>query len=312
MTTSGSANYSVTFNDIAQEAMEHLGVLGAGETITASDAASLRRTLNMMVKYWQAEGMNRWTRQDAVLFFASAQESYSLVSTTSDHVCLLSDLTTTALAADAATGADTITADDDDGIADGDYIGILTATSAHWTTVNGAPADNVITIDDVLTEDFDTDTIVVSYTSKLERPVSIVHARLRDSSDNETPILVLENREEYFDLPAKSTTGRANQVYYEPGSGTGTIYIWPVESDLRNQLRFTVHRSLYDFDSNTNNPDFPQEWYWALATNLAVLVANKFGVAPSPDLKEQAILSKAALFGFDSDGSFVFQPEFGR
>lgn len=312
MTTSGSTNFSVTFNDIAQEVLELLGRLADGETVTSSDAATIRRTMNMMVKSWQAFGLNRWTRAESVLFFADSQESYSLVSTTSDHVCDLSDLVTTALASDASSGASTITVDDDDGIADGDYIGILTATSTHWTTVNGTPAANVVTMDDALTEDFDEDAIVVSYTSKLDRPISIEQARLRDSSGYETPLWLLENREEYFDLPIKSTSGRVNQVFYEPGIDSGTLYVWPVESDLRNQLRFTRHRSIYDFDSNTNTPDFPQEWFWALTANLAVLVAPKFGVAPSPDLKEQAVLSKAQLFGYDSDGSFRFEPDFGR
>jgi hypothetical protein len=49
-------------------------------------------------------------------------------------------------------------------------------------------------------------------------------------------------------------------------------------------------RTIEDFDSGTDNPDFPQEWYLPLALNLAVLIAPKFGLPRTEymELQEQA------------------------
>ena len=57
MATSGSIDFSLTRDDIITEALEQLGVLGSGETANTDDVVSASRTLNMMTKAWQADGL---------------------------------------------------------------------------------------------------------------------------------------------------------------------------------------------------------------------------------------------------------------
>jgi len=58
MATSGSIDFAATRDDIITEALEQLGALGEGESPNAAQLASCGRTLNMLVKAWQGEGLN--------------------------------------------------------------------------------------------------------------------------------------------------------------------------------------------------------------------------------------------------------------
>jgi len=55
MATSGSIDFATTRDDIITEALEQLGVLGEGESPSAAQLTSCSRTLNMMLKAWQAQ-----------------------------------------------------------------------------------------------------------------------------------------------------------------------------------------------------------------------------------------------------------------
>lgn len=120
-----------------------------------------------------------------------------------------------------------------------------------------------------------------------DRPLGVVAARRQDSSGNEIPIWVY-SRNEYMDLPTKSTQSPANGVYYDPQL-TGTLYVWPTGSTGDVTLIVTFKRPIEDFDAATDNPDFPQEWYLVLVKNLAVTLCRQFtGNDPSPGLMQEA------------------------
>ena len=67
MAVSGSTNFSVTRDDIINEALELLGVLGEGEVANTNQLTSASRTLNMMTKAWQADGLNLFAVQRSYL-----------------------------------------------------------------------------------------------------------------------------------------------------------------------------------------------------------------------------------------------------
>ena len=147
MATSGSTNYGLTRNDIIQEALELLGIVAAEESPAAADVATADRSLNMMIKGWQAKGINLWRQTEGSLTATAGQASFTM-----------------------GTGGDYATA----------------------------------------------------------RPLRISSARL-SVSGIETPLQEM-SRQEYFDLPLKTSTWRPSGYYYDPQMSLGKIYLWPTVS----------------------------------------------------------------------------------
>lgn len=227
MSTSGSINYSLTRNDIIQEALELIGVVAAEESPAAADVATADRSLNMMIKGWQAKGINLWRQTEGSLSATAATASFTM-----------------------GTGGDYPTA----------------------------------------------------------RPLRISSARLSVSSI-ETPLVEM-SRQEYFDLPNKTSSGRPSGYYYDPQLTLGKIYLWPtVATGITATLKFTYQRTVEDFDAAGDEPDFPQEWFECLAYNLAARLAPKFGTTTSPEVAAIAIASLEDLMGWDREpASVYFQP----
>lgn len=301
MAVSGSTNFSVTRDDIINEALEMLGVLGEGELANTNQLTSASRTLNMMTKAWQADGLNLFAVERMYLFTEKLQEEYSLSATTTDHVT--TDFTETTVAVAAIAGASTITVTDATGILDGDQIGIASGTDVQWTTVNGTPAANVITLTDTLTVAVDVNAIVYAFTTVADRPMKVMEAYIHLASSNTDIPIGKISRRYYNQLSVKDNVGIINQFYYDPQVSAGQLFVWPTTDDEKNYIVMFVQRTLDDLDAGTDNPDFPQEWYLPLTLNLAVLLATKYGL-PATEYRE--IASQAQAYyemarGFDEE-----------
>lgn len=144
------------------------------------------------------------------------------------------------------------------------------------------------------------------------RPQSILSIRYRDSSSRDLPLESM-SRGEYFDLPDKATSGALSGWYYDPQIPQGVLYIWqPLQTGLSGTLRITYTRSLQDFDSAGDNPDFPETWINALTWGLAFELMAEY--PPSNQIRAQAIpvnaqryLSEAMAYD-GAGGSYFFQP----
>jgi len=303
MATSGSYDYSLTGTEIITEALELIGVQGVGQTVSSEDQATALRTLNMMVKAWQAEGVGLWKTVQASLFPSYEGYSYD-IGPSGDHCSTGAYKTETSVAADS--GDSSITVDSDDNITDGDYIGVeLDDKSLQWTTVNGAPASDVVTLTDVLTDDVAVDNHVYNYTSKIQRPIEMIEARVISASNYDTPIDIV-SRNQYMRLSTKTSTGTANQIYYDPLLTNGKIYVWPACKNVKEYIKFSCRILIEDFDTATDDPDFPQEWLLALTWNLAVLIAPKFGKVVDATLAVGAANMLQSAKDFDKDSTSIF------
>lgn len=78
MATSGTISFTVNRDEIITEALELLAVLGEGETPTEDQLTSSSRTLNMMIKNWQAEGLNLFSVRRQYLFLDKGRKEYPL------------------------------------------------------------------------------------------------------------------------------------------------------------------------------------------------------------------------------------------
>lgn len=302
MAVSGSYDYTLTTEYIIIEALELIGVTVAGGTVPDSRAASCLRTLEMMVKAWGADGIGLWKNVEAALFLAYEGYEYDF-GPSGDHCTETWVKTEVATAAES--GDSTLEVDSATGISDEDYIGIeLDDYSLQWTTVNGDPADDVITLDDVLTDDVAVDNHVYTYTTKLQKPLRITEARLRtegDSDECRDIPLDIKIRNQYMAIADKEATGTASLIYYESKRADGKLHVWPACDDVQNFIKFTAKIPIQDFDAAANDPDLPQEWLLALSWNLAILVAPKFGKNVSDKFEARALQFKRAVSLFDRE-----------
>lgn len=290
MTTSGSINFSVSAQDIITDALEILGVLGEGQSPTADQYTSALRTLNMMTKFWQADGLNLFAVQTCYLFLKKAQKSYSLYSLTSDH--FTTNFYQTKTSSSQAAGSNTITVDDPSNIAIGSKIGIATSgTDMYWDVVANV-ASSTITLTGTLPSDVDISSKVFHYLVTANRPMRVLEAYTHRTDNNADIPTGIISRVDYWSLSTKNSQGQTIQVYFDPQIDQDNLYVWPVNSSELDYLILQCQRTLSDFDSLSNTPDYPQEWYMPLTYGLAVNLAPKYGM-PAMDYQRLQVLFNA-------------------
>ena len=72
--TSGTINFNEPRNEIISDALSMIRAYGVGETPSLSDIELGARTLNRMIKAWQADGIHLWKK--SVAFFVYAIRPY--------------------------------------------------------------------------------------------------------------------------------------------------------------------------------------------------------------------------------------------
>lgn len=314
MATSGSTDFTVTRDEIITEALELLGVLGEGGTPNANQITSLSRTLNMMIKNWQADGLNLFAVQRQYLFLEKGVREYTLGPTTEHHFTESFRQTTTN--GPATTGSNTVVLTDITGLLVNDYIGLGSGTDVEWNRVSSIDTiTNTITLTNNITIDISSSGIVYYYTTKGNRPMKIVNGYISIGANILSTDITLDHisREEYITFSNKDAAGVATQFYYDPQIDSGSLFPWPTTNDERNYYTLYVQRSLDDFDAADNTPDYPQEWYMPLAYNLAMHAAPKYSI-PNNEyyiIERQAVALYDMAKDFDEElyTSLRFSPE---
>lgn len=405
MATSGVYRYNVTANDILTESLGLIGVYSPGETIDSSETADALRSLNMMLKSWQAEHIGLWLNKELALFLQEDSYSYNIgldgdhcadtfaksevaTAAASGATSLVIDATTdfadtfdrdgiitstTPAAAGSitltgalvtsgvatlpsqrkiliySTGNDSgaifgITGLDANGVAVtesitgpntttvystyeyksissvttdsvgvgaiqvgcvGDFIGIeLDDGTLQWTNI-GAALSTTTTLIDALTDTVAVDNHVYSYTSKTPRPLEIIEARLHDSSDRERPLLI-KSRNEYMSLSDKTSTGQANQIYYDSQTINGIMNVWPACSSVKEYIKFTARLPIQNLESTTDDFEVSAEWFEPISWNLAVRLYPKYGKLIDQSVAMMAMDMKENAKGFDREYQSTF------
>jgi hypothetical protein len=139
--------------------------------------------------------------------------------------------------------------------------------------------------------------IGANQTWNTEKPNSIVSGFIRDgNSDYDVTVI---NRKEYDNITDKTTTGRPNRLFYDPGTTqqanqTGTIYLYPV-SDASYTFYITSDKGLTEFSSLTSNVTFPAFYKKALIYNLALELCAEYGKQIPPMVASAAQESKSLI-----------------
>lgn len=149
-----------------------------------------------------------------------------------------------------------------------------------------------------------------------QKPMRVNSIRRRvTTGSTDTPLWPL-SREEYFDLPNKTTAAVPVNWYYDTLRALGTLYIWPTASTAvaaAQTLQVTYLRRIEDFDASNNDPDLPQEWLEALIWNLADNLETEYPVnnpRRAAKIERMAAESLAAIESFDTEPASLFlQPD---
>lgn len=311
MASSGSVNFTVTRNEIINEAALEIGVKKLSQAIGGGLQLHIERSLNLMVKQWQgtadfAPGLKVWSRRRATVFLQSNQHQYAL-GPTGDNAT--ESFVATNLTASAATSATSLTVDSITGIASADIIGIvLTDGTIHWDVVNGAPTGSTVVITTGLASGADSLAKVYAYTTKMRRPIEILTQSLRNSDNEDTPMGSMDLYE-FEALTAKTSDGTPTSAFYEAQRTNGQLYLNAEPDDVTKQIRIVYLSDIEDFDNADDNPDYPVEWFRALKFNLAVEIAPGLGRTVSPELAALAAGSLAIAQNLNPDTTVdYFQP----
>jgi hypothetical protein len=289
MATSDSIDFNDTALEIITGAYEDLGVLdieGSGPS-TAELNLALKR-LNRMLKMWQTKGL-LWQLVEGRIFLEVGKNEYLLPGA---NACIIDELVETTLSADEASGQTELSVTSVTGIAAADVIGIVQSDNTiHWTTVGSVAS--TVTVTDALTASASSGAKVYAYTNAAPRALKIIAAR-RKTGDTEIPMGSSAYnsgpmaREEYFNLPNKTSPGTPVQYYYDPKLDTGRLYFWPTPNIVTDVVNYTFLSPLEDIDASSNNFDLPIEWHEVISANLAIRLAPSMGKSVPPEIIEIA------------------------
>jgi hypothetical protein len=318
MPSSGTVSFSVNRDDICKHAMYDCGALGIGETMSDDDLQLCAFRLNLLVKQLMgtidlAPGLKVWSRKDGFLFLSNSTGTYSLGPSGSGWA---TSFTQTTLASSQSSGASTISVASASSISNGDNIGVsLSDGSIQWTTVNGVPVGTTVTLTAVLTASATSGAGVYNYATSLQarRPLQIITAVLRDSNSNDVP-LWFYNLQDYETLPSKANpqnTGDPTTLYYQAVLTNGILRTdVAAAADTTKYIHMVYLSPIEDFNSATDTPDYPQEWYRPLVKSLAVEIAPAFSLPVTPDML-QAKSEAMAIAGRSNPetSSMFFMPK---
>lgn len=309
MALSGSTNYSIDRDSLITHAYRILGAIRSGGAPTANELTDGAISLNIMLKAWQADGLQLWAIKKAILIPELGKQSYSL-GPTGDHCSLDMNKTEVKVA-----GIATDTSIDVDSTSDmivSDNIGIvLDDATIHWTTVSSITDSDTVVIASGLPSAAAIDNHIYFYTSKIDRPHELLELYRRVYDTVVDISVTLMSREEYYTLSDKDNQGIPVNYYYDPQLTHSTLYNWATANTdfaKNNVFVLLIKKSFDDLDSSTDDFEFPQEWYEAIAYGLAVRLAPMIGY-PLPDrrmLINEADRIKYDVSTFDTEHTSVF------
>jgi len=272
MTTSGVYRLTPTFNDVVEEALDILQLGEDGETLDGNLVERARKTANFMLKGWAGQGIHLWTQEEGTLFLVVGQSKYSFASSN-----LANNWNETTLSAAEASGQTVLSVTDTTNIAVADVIGILLETKdIFWTTV-ASKTSTEVTVDVALPSAAASGAKVRSYVASSFIPVNrITEVRRRESNTYEISIN-FESREDYFNLPNKTSTGEPVQSYFSRQETSGDMYIWPAPSTAETAINFSYERPIQVISLASQTLDIPEYWYEAFIYGLANRLIPKFG-----------------------------------
>jgi hypothetical protein len=122
----------------------------------------------------------------------------------------------------------------------------------------------------------------------IARPDKIDSAFVRLLSSNPTPIdwplVIIEAREDYNLIAAKTLQSVPVALFYDSAYPTGILRIWPVPPASIYEIHITTKVKLPALTALTDLLTVPPEYTEALIYSLAVRLCMNYGIEPRPSL----------------------------
>ena len=322
MSSSNSYTFAVTRDQLITDSLLYIGAIAESETPTSAAISEAARLLNMIVKLRAADGMPLWALKRATILPETGVSSMN----TTGHI--VSSYINTTISADEASGQTILSVTSSTGMTAGDQVGIeMDDATMHWTTIVSVDSSTQITVTTAIDDEAGSGNQVFSYTAssaRIGRPLRVLDANMLNVTSNSSWEITTEERKDYFNLGNRTTASVPNRLYYDPTLGDatadptssstwyGTFYVYPRFEHGEHVIEFTYQRPFQDFDSSSDHPDFPQEFYLPIMLELAAFCGSKYGV---PMDERRALHSEAkmyreeALSTIQSEGSVFLQPE---
>ena len=294
-----SYNFNLTLNDLVTTAYQQCNIYQAGDAISSEDYNLAVLLLNAMILDWEKDSIKLWKRRQGVLFTQNKQNAYAM-GATGDNTCntfVQSALTTLVSSGTSLTLVST-------GMTIGDYIGIkLDNGNRQWTTIATIPNSTSVTISNAITSQASINNSVVSYTTKINRPLRILRGTVYDMTNGSEQVIDFDTSyDAYLDQPQKNTAGRPNVGYYDKLLDNGVVYLFPTPNVVDQIIKFTYQDSLLTMINSNDNFDFPQEWFMTLLYGLIVelLYSQKMFIElQAYEPKAEKLKAKAATWDGD-------------
>jgi hypothetical protein len=248
MPVSNSYDFSITRDEIIQNAFRKIGALGDYETIDTARTNAGIAALNPMIKTFMNQGMQVWCTQDV-------RVAMSVFS-----------------------GGPTVT-----------------LSTGNTTVVTGDGAGSGMAF----------------------QPLKILKAIRRDNSNASLPIDIemdLLTADSYLMQSSKNASGAPSMLFFKPFRASSQISVWVAPDaywQTNGQIILRVQRQIMDFDSATDNPDFPSQWFEALIYGLAMRLAPNYGLSLEDRkllIAEAKDIIKQATDFDQEEGSITFVP----
>lgn len=305
MATSGTTTFTSNMEEIINDALSEINVIGEGEVASSDDQKRCIRILNRMVKAWEGKGIHLWTKTTALVFLQKDQNTYRLASN-GDHAS--TEWGKTTLNAAAVITATSLTVVSTSGMKVGDYIGVEQSDSTlHWSTIATVPDSTTVTINDGLTVAANSGGLVWNYTTRLDQPVKVYTANYRSRDARDVP---MENisYQTYFELPNKENTGTPVSFNFDKQRDYSILRVWLTPANVNFTLPITFSRKLQDFTDLVDNPDFPQEWLECIVDNAAIRIAPHYGKNKGEKFDKLVVRAEnglAEMLDFDNEMGVV-------
>jgi hypothetical protein len=118
------------------------------------------------------------------------------------------------------------------------------------------------------------------------RPTSIeaafVSQNLSTPQQIDTPLEILQSREDYSRIAMKQLTSFPYYLYYDNAFPLGTLYPWPAPNATLYGLTVTIKMVLSQFANLSDDVSLPAEYQEALIYNLAIRVRALYQMPPDP------------------------------
>jgi len=194
----------------------------------------------------------------------------------------------------------------------GDFVGIqLDDSTRQWLKIVSI-SGFVLSLNGTIDSASALDNTVFTFSNLIERPLRVESARRGTINEQSEIPLNKWSRQQYFAQTNKTSEGISTNFYYTPKLDNGEMFIWQTASSINQFVKFTFQRPLQDFDSVSNNPDFPVEWTKALIWNLAVDLGPEYDVAENKmnRIERRAEQYLDDILGFDEEvTSLNVQPD---